>query len=437
MRSPVAHRVIQAASPEPAASPQQASELVETPTKDDQSQASSTFGILQGMQRLNRGRKNSTPQAGTGNPDGGAPPPVPAAHSAQRPPRSSPAAANGDAEGGPAAKRAAKRKVAAFCYICRCMTDDWTSKAECRLCNNDKEAAKRDCVRQNQKNYFEELSKDKEALGAFVRSWVAEIGPSRGFGNIRGGFKFAVYRESLRKTTESVRGQEKVLKTKIEFRDAMVAKGMTPEWALREFDRRRSRPDIWEQDDDPDCSLPRVQMHGKTKREDNEINAKDQAVVAETSQQRNPTAAKFEALLQGFAETAGAAERAKTFELLREGKFADCTPEANASLVSNFSPRAFLEQLEEEHAKKVASAASSGSAEPPALQLSTENAENNQNGKQAFFDLGRFVADEKGKVDRTLTKLQQQLEKAREQLCSKCSYVLRIGALCCLSAFII
>ena len=82
------------------------------------------------------------------------------------------------------------------------------------------------------------------------------------------------------------------MKTKTEFVELMKAKGMSGDWALEELKRRRSRPDIWARDEDPDCQLPRVQMHWETVQAENKIRARDKIVTAEISQIRNPTAEK-------------------------------------------------------------------------------------------------------------------------------------------------
>ena len=402
MRSSVAAAAIRAAG-----SPGQ--EPAESPTKsnagdDAVSEISSVFASV-GMQRISRGGKKNQ----------GDVPPSPTPHAEQRPTKTRTggdgSSGGGQADASTKPQRQTKRRVAAWCYICKCTTDDWTSKAECRPCNNDKESAKRDCIRQDEKAYWEEISKDKEALGAFVRAWVEEVGPSRGFGNARGGFKLANYRETLRKTSQTSKGQEKVMKTKIEFRDAMVAKGMSADWAMEEFKRRRARPDLWDCDTDPDCDLPRVQMHGKTKKESCEINAIDKAVVAETAQLRNPNAQKFGMLLKGFGEDDAAEVSKKRYDLLQAGNFSEITPEANPNLVSDFTPRSFLENLEKDHAKKVEDAAKDGAEAPKDLTTSLERADNNK-GKVAFFDAGRFLSDEKAKADKLVLKMQQQLESA-------------------------
>ena len=427
MKSPVAQRLA-SQSPPPSASGANASkpgQSMQSPFKDDASEASSVFACMQGMQRIQRGggftSTDSAASPAKGEQPATVPPPAPHAESKK---------GKGKAQTNKAAeqegKRPAKRKgTVAFCYVCQCTTEDWTSKSECRPCNNDKESAKRDCLRQNQKAYWDEISKDKEALGAFVRAWVEEVGPSRGFGNSRGGFKIAKYIETLRTTHEYVKGQEKVMKTKIEFRDAMVAKGMGADWALEEFKRRRSRPDIWDCDDDPDCQLPRVQMHGKTKKEDNEISARDRMVSAESAQIRNPNAQKFEGLLKNFGDKESTEVRGKTFESLHEGRFAELTAEANTALVSDFTPRSFLEKLEQQHNEKVEAAVSAGSETPKDLTLSLENADNadHNKGKVLFFDAGRFLSDEKSKADKLALKMQQQLETASCDNCLLCIVV--------------
>ena len=84
-------------------------------------------------------------------------------------------------------------------------------------------------------------------------------------------------------------------------------------------------------------------------------------VSAESAQIRNPNAQKFEGLLQNFGDKESTEVRGKTFESLHEGRFAELTAEANTALVSDFTPRSFLEELEQQHAEKVKAAVSARS----------------------------------------------------------------------------
>ena len=77
---------------------------------------------------------------------------------------------------------------------------------------------------------------------------------------------FEWYTWSQEKTSENFEEQKQCLlmKTEKEFCDIMMAKGKSKEWAQAEFIARRQDGSGWKKDNDPDCGLPRCQMHGET-----------------------------------------------------------------------------------------------------------------------------------------------------------------------------
>ena len=133
--------------------------------------------------------------------------------------------------------------------------------------------------------------------------------------------------------------------------------------------------------------------------------------------------------MKGFGEKESSEVRTKTFESVRQGSFAELTPEANSSLISDFIPRAVLEKMEDQHKEKVEAAEKAGAEARKDLRFSVANAERiaENKGKAVFFDSGRFLSDEKAKAEKTAIKIRGQLETASCDNCSLCIVVCSHG----------
>eukprot|EP00969_Alexandrium_andersonii_P018039 789341-Alexandrium_andersonii.AAC.1 len=64
---------------------------------------------------------------------------------------------------------------------------------------------------------------------------------------------------------------------------------MTRDWGMHEWERRRAS-DLYRNDNDPDCNLPRTQAYGNFKDLETNENYKDQRLEFSTKAKANPKA---------------------------------------------------------------------------------------------------------------------------------------------------
>ena len=107
-------------------------------------------------------------------------------------------AVDGDVSGGGAKCRKGQHKKA--CRLC-CLrlTKEHVSgtKAECKSCHPDFEAARRDATKQHELEFFNQICEQDEDLREFMVEWKNNTPPSRGVGHKRGGYKFIRFKKRL------------------------------------------------------------------------------------------------------------------------------------------------------------------------------------------------------------------------------------------------
>jgi hypothetical protein len=140
-------------------------------------------------------------------------------------------------------------------------------------------------------------------LRDFISKWRKEMGPARGSGFKRGGFKFGQYKQLMESKVGVVKKVPKIMLTKKQFTDLMVSKGKDLEWALQEYNRRRTS-DEYERGVCHDTGLPTLEARGITS--STEFTEKTKADVVElgTSILKNPKKRDVQQLLDGLGEEA-------------------------------------------------------------------------------------------------------------------------------------
>lgn len=77
------------------------------------------------------------------------------------------------------------------CPNCQLVTSDRSgNKRHSRRCSNDIEATRRDAIGQGELEEWQQIYKNDDRRRDFLKMWSAEVGPSRGSGFVRGGFRF-------------------------------------------------------------------------------------------------------------------------------------------------------------------------------------------------------------------------------------------------------
>ena len=110
----------------------------------------------------------------------------------------------------------------------------------------------------------------------------------------RGGCKLAQFKEHLVHQVGVKVAQTKVMKTRKEFVEIFLGKGMTKQWGEAEFDRRwASNGNPWKVDLDPDCRLPRVQLYADKTEEEFDSKSKSQEIEMTTKATTGLTAKKW------------------------------------------------------------------------------------------------------------------------------------------------
>ena len=85
---------------------------------------------------------------------------------------------------------------------------------------------------------------------------------------------------------------------------------------MREFDRRCSLPDKYEQDKDPDCGLPRVEATGECGRIDYKEKFQDEALVHGSNMIKKPKEEQLFAMAKQLSGSDGSME-SKDFQAFR------------------------------------------------------------------------------------------------------------------------
>ncbi len=139
----------------------------------------------------------------------------------------------------------------------------------CDDCFKDLAAMRRDAKMAGKEavKFLANAEKDDDQFKKLHDDWLAAVGPFTG-GSVRVGiFAWMTYVVQYQAVQGSSSSQDKLMKTEKEFETFMMGKGMTREWSLKEFRRRRSEGPAggYKVDNDPDCGLPRVSCHGDTK----------------------------------------------------------------------------------------------------------------------------------------------------------------------------
>eukprot|EP00969_Alexandrium_andersonii_P041382 1814127-Alexandrium_andersonii.AAC.1 len=133
--------------------------------------------------------------------------------------------------------------------------------------------------------------------------WKAAAGPSCGNQKRMGAFDWVRYTEEYFSEAGRLDGQDKIMATKKEFIDAMVAKGRDKAWAEQEYTKRlMNESGEWRTDVCPDTQLQRVQMHGKTKQTGYDLMGKRKSVTEGTKEQKNPKRSRVEDMVQGLGK---------------------------------------------------------------------------------------------------------------------------------------
>ena len=302
--------------------------------------------------------------------------------------------------------KAQKEPVMKWCYVCEKETTDWQTKAECRPCNNDKEAAVRDAKAQKQTDALKIImSGGKPSIGHWIRTWRVKCGPSLGSGNKRGGFAFAKYSEERGQVLETTDRDQKLMKTKTEFIEYFKGKGMTPEWGEEEY-KRRLVDDRYLKGLDPDCGLPTMQCTGVQER-GSQANTQflKSAVHMDTKAKANPRASDIAQLMDGLGSDMASA--ATTFDLLQKKDFLNTSVEYKGGERNSMTATDYLMGLQEaSDGSKI-----EGESKPDSSAVAAADALCQASpAKTAFWDVDTVRDDSKSKLLKTYEAQRQVLE---------------------------
>ena len=319
----------------------------------------------------------------------------------------------------------AKEKPKKECPICVVITDDWMSgKTECRPCFQDKDAAYRDMKRQGELEFFNELKNDMALFRDFLTEWRQECGPPKGPGRTRGGFNTARFKERHGHRLSNIKAQDKVMKTKSEFADAMEAKGMTRQWAFDEWERRFADPK-YDNDLDPDCKLPRTQMHGETFERAQEEMFKEAVVEIESKEVKNPKHSDVKRLIGEMGSEMSMDQ--KTSDALRRGDFTALTAATLEAIEADderrdktYSSREFL--LRHEVEKKAAEERGEKRAAAEGIRT-VEAIETSESEKKQlrYVNVESIVQTASDKASATFIEAQELLEACYNDIRDKMS----------------
>ena len=175
------------------------------------------------------------------------------------------------------------------------------TKAECKECFPHWEAARRDAIKQQELDFFNQINDDEDLLAEFMADWKATTPPSEGPGKKRGGYKFANFRKRVGKRSGLRRTRRKVMKTKKAFCDKMVARGRPLPWAEKEYNRRMNGETEWKTGVCRDTQLPTVQCCASSEEEEfSEDYAEDEVEASTKNQAANKR--NISELLEGLGE---------------------------------------------------------------------------------------------------------------------------------------
>lgn len=250
----------------------------------------------------------------------------------------------GNAERRPGEARFRKGQTSKVCRLCQEEKgkDGFSgSKDSCKECWPDFEASRRDAVRQQELETWNEINKDDELMREFIEDWRRATPLRRGPGNRRGGYQFARFKKRIGVKRGVRRARAKVMLTKKQFVERMEAKGKPKAWAEAEFGRRLQGNTEWKVGTDEDTKLTTVQAYGSGKEEVYSDDFQEGAVEIETK-----AAKAFHKhvanLLEGLAEEPEAQVVASAFE---KGTLIDTLPEFAAKSeekVEDYTPTVFL-----------------------------------------------------------------------------------------------
>lgn len=195
----------------------------------------------------------------------------------------------GRGRGRPAApKEKPKKKVFKPCAYCKNVTDDFSgNKKECRSCMKNVESAQRDAKANGELDLFKELQKDPEKMFHFLQAWEAEVGPPKGSGNARGGFKFAAYKQTYYTERSHKELSGIIMLTQKQFVDMLVQKGRDRAWAESEY-QRRTQDEAYKKGIDPDSRLPTIQASSADREEQEVKRARQDEVGLVGREIKNP-----------------------------------------------------------------------------------------------------------------------------------------------------
>ena len=103
----------------------------------------------------------------------------------------------------------------------------------------------------------------------FLQAWEAEVGPPKGSGYARGGFKFAACKQTYYTERSHTELSGIIMLTQKQFIDSLVQKGRDRAWAEAEY-QRRTQDQAYKKGIDADTKLPTIQACSAV-REENEV----------------------------------------------------------------------------------------------------------------------------------------------------------------------
>ena len=99
------------------------------------------------------------------------------------------------------------------------------TKSCCKVCFKHFEAARRDAVKQQELDFFNQINADDELLRAFMKDWLEHTPPAQGAGHRRGGYKFARFYRRVQAKKGTMSQRKLVMRTKKQFVTSMEERG--------------------------------------------------------------------------------------------------------------------------------------------------------------------------------------------------------------------
>ena len=316
-------------------------------------------------------------------------------------------AVDGDVSGGSAKFRKGQHEKA--CRLCclRLTKEHFSgTKAECKSCHPDFEAARRDAIKQQELDLFNQICEQDEDLREFMADWKKNTPPSRGAGHKRGGYKFIRFKKRLCARRGVRRIKRKVMKTKTKFFDLQLGRGKDAPWCEKEWNRRRTGTTEWKTGQCRDTKLPTVQAYASSEEEEYSDEHVEDSVELETKQQAATKRNVAEAV-KGLGEDTTVDDVVKG---LRKGDWLEQLPEyADGKADEEEGPKASAADFVAKKAGLMPSASSrpavverSGAVAPP----KSPSIKGKAKDKVDYQDLYNLVENARGQQSAAVDKLQ-------------------------------